>query len=124
MGILLLISLIMIGSYLLNKDNNYYKDMKKDILNHTEIKKINYINRYGNYYITIDDSYLYVLSLDYKEITKIDLVLLYENKNNYDIIYEEDKVMYYKDYLKNGKLVCEYYDIYKYELIKTVTLGE
>ena len=89
----------------------------------TDVKDIDYINVYGDYYIVKNDKYLYVFDKKYTEIISIDNIIIYENKNDYDIIYEDDAVMYYNDVYKGGKLEVEYYDLYTYKLIKKVLVN-
>ena len=120
--ILFILSFYLI-SYFLEKDEEYIGSVKDKIMDNTDVKKIDYLNIYGNNYIVSDGSYIYVFDKEYKEISKVDIILLAKNTNNYDIIYEDELLMYYKDYYKNSKIICEYYDIYKYELVKTISLG-
>lgn len=97
--------------------------MSKKIIDKTSVEKVNYINKYGNYYIVMNDEYLYLIDDKYEIITKKDKILIYDNKNNYDIIYKDDEFMYFNNYYKNNKLVYEYYSIYTYELIDRVFVG-
>lgn len=109
--------------YIVNKDTKYEKKLYKQVTTHTEIKNIDYINYYNEYYIVKNDSYIYILDKKFEEKTKEDIVLVHENNNNYALIYENDKIMYLEDKLKKGHLTYNYYDIHDYNLIKTITIG-
>ena len=109
--------------YMVIDNNNYNNKLKKKIISNTDIKNVNYINKYNDYYIVKDNNYLYLFNNKYDELLKIDKILLCENNKNYDIIYNDEKLMYISDYYKGQTLVYEYYDIYTYELIKRVFVG-
>ncbi len=105
-------------------NDRYYMDkLVNKITNNTDIKTIDYVNYYDNYYIVIDDNYLYLLDDKYSEILKEDRILLYENSNNYDIIYKDGKFMYFTSILKDNKLIYRYYNLYDYELLDEVLVG-
>ena len=119
----LIIILFMFITYMVYDDNKYNNKIIKNIVKNTEIKDIIYFNEYNNYYIVKDKDYIYLFDKKYKEIFKVDNVLVYENKKNYDIIYKDELLMYMNDYYKNNRLVYEYYNIYTYELIDKVIVG-
>ena len=100
-------------------DNRDTKKLIEDISNNTQIDNIKYINRYGEYYIVLNDKYLYAINKEYKAISELDKILLYENKNNYDIIYDNELFMY----MEEVNNIYKYYDIYSYELIREVDMG-
>ena len=100
-------------------DNRDNKKLINDISNNTQIDNIKYINRYGEYYIVLNDKYLYAINKEYKAISELDKILLYENKNNYDIIYDNELFMY----MEEVNNIYKYYDIYSYELIREVDMG-
>lgn len=116
----LLIILFLCIFYMDYSDRHYQNKLEKKIMKHTELKKINYINYYDDYYIVLDDNYLYLFDKKYKELLKEDVLLVYKNKNNYDIIYKDGKFMYLSDTIEKKKLVYRYYDIHSYELIDEV----
>ena len=119
---ILLIIFIAISYMVHNNDYNVSK-IKRKIEKNTEIRDISYLNEYDNYYLVMDNDYLYVIDKEYKIILKKEQYLLYENKKNYDIIYKDDTLMYMNNYIKKDNLICEYYDIFTYELIKRVIVG-
>ena len=118
----LVIAFILI-SYMLFNDKKYHNELVKTITENTDISVVDYINKYDNYYIIINHKYLYLIDSNFVEILEIDRELLNENSYGYDIIYKDDKLMYFHDYYKDKKLVYEYYDIYTYELIDRVFVG-
>ena len=100
-------------------DNRDTKKLIKDISSNTQIDNIKYINRYGDYYIVLNDKYLYAINREYKIISEVDKILLYENKNNYDIIYDNELFMY----MEEVNNIYKYYDIYSYKIIREVDMG-
>ena len=108
--------------YMNYNDNKHIDELKKKIIKNTDIKEINYLNTYGEYYIVLDNDNLYVLDKKYVELLKIDKILIHENTRNYDIIYDEAP-MYMRDYYKDNKLHYEYFDLYSYEKINEVLVG-
>lgn len=119
----LLIIIFIFILYMDYNDKRYGDSLENKIINNTDIKEINYINHYVDYYIVMDMDNLYVLDLKYVEILKIDKILIHENKRKYDMIYKDGIVMYMNDYYKNKKLIYEYYDLYTYELLDRVLVG-
>jgi len=125
---LLFISIIILSfiliSYMVNNNNKYINNIKKDIINNTDIELINYINEYGNYYIVTDNEYLYLINNKYDIIVDIDFSIIHKNDKNYEIIYKDEKLIYFNDTYKSGKLIYEYYDLYTYELIDKIIVGD
>lgn len=109
--------------YVTNSNEKYVYKLKKEIIKNTDVKEIDYFNKYDNYYIVLDKEYLYIFDNKYVELLRIDKILIHENVNNYDIVYKDNKVVYMNDYYKNKKLICEYYDLYTYKLINSFELG-
>jgi len=109
--------------YMTVDDSRYNDKIINNILKNTSVKKVNYLKKYNNYYIVMDKEYIYVFDLKYNEILSKDVMLIHGNDNNYDIIYKDDKLMYFNDYMKNDVLVYEYYDIDTYKLISRQYIG-
>ena len=108
---------------MIGNDNRYYNRIKKIIEEECKIDNIIYINKYNDYYIVMDKEYLYLINSEYRIISEIDNNLLYENKEKYDIIYDDEVFMYMDDeYIDNG-VIYRYYDIYSYELIYEIKVG-
>lgn len=108
---------------MIGNNNRYYDKIKKIIEEECKIDNIIYINKYNDYYIVMDKEYLYLINSEYRIISEIDNNLLYENKEKYDIIYDDEVFMYMDDeYIDNG-VIYRYYDIYSYELIDEIKVG-
>jgi len=102
-----------------NKNNKYLNKITKDIKENYEVKEeITYSNKYGNYYIFTTNKKVIVLNKEYEEILKEDIDILDDNKNNFDLIYKNNKLMYEETILKKEKLTYKYYDATNNELIK------
>lgn len=121
---IIIISILLVLILLVDINNDKYDtNQRKLIKKHKNITNIEYLNMYDNYYLVLDKDYLYLIDSKYKTISKLDRRLLHENKNNYALIYQDEQIMYFKDTKKDNKLTYEYYDIYTYKLIKTITVG-
>ena len=108
---------------MIRNDNRYYNRIKKIIEEECKIDNIIYINKYNDYYIVKDKEYLYLINSEYRIISEIDNNLLYENKENYDIIYDDEVFMYMDDEYIDDGVIYRYYDIYSYELINEIKVG-
>lgn len=104
-------------------DNRYFDNVIDIISINTGINNIDYVNEYDGYYIVSNNEYIYLINIEYDVITKLDKGLVYDNKNNYDIVYKDKTIMYMDNYINKDKIVLEYYDIYSYELIDKVIVG-
>lgn len=125
--ILIIITIIVISllllSYINNRNHNYLDNISKDIKKHYKIKeKITYSNIYGNYYIFTTKDKVIVLNKEYEEVLENEINILAENKNNYELIYKNSKLMYEETILKKDKLTYKYYDATSYKLIKETTM--
>ena len=104
-------------------DKNNISDIGKDIIKNTDIKNIKYINKYDDYYIVKDNDYIYLIDYKYNEVLKIDNKKIYDNKNNYELIYRDNTIMYMDNYIDKDSIVFNYYDIYSYKLIDSIIVG-
>lgn len=104
-------------------NNRYISKIEKDIYKNTDVKKIDYVNEYDKHYIVRNNEYIYLFNNNYEEITRIKLNLVYENKNNYDIVYRDKTIMYMDDYKNKEGIIFKYYDIYTYKEIDKVIIG-
>ena len=120
-GSIIVLSIILIR-IVINNDKRYINKLKSNIINNTEIKSIKYINKYDNYYIVMDNKKLYLITGDYNTLLEVDRILIHENDKNYDIIYKDERLMYFSDLSKKNKLKYRYYDLYTYELIDEVVI--
>lgn len=120
-GSIIVLSIIFI-SIVINNDKRYINKLKSNIINNTGIKSIKYINKYDDYYIVMDNKKLYLITGDYNTLLEVDRILIHENNKNYDIIYKDERLMYFSDLSKKNKLKYRYYDLYTYELIDEVVI--
>ena len=104
-------------------DNKSVNNIKKLIIKNTDVKDIEYINRYGNNYIVMDKMYLYLFNDKYEEIDKLDVKNIYDNKKNYDIVYRDYLFMFMDNYKNKDGVIFKYYDIENYELVDEVMVG-
>lgn len=109
--------------YMICNDNKYLNNLKKDIIDNTDISSIRYINKYDGYYIVSNNDNLYLFDEMYNNILEIDLDLVHENVNNYDIIYRDSELVYLNDIKDGSNLAYEYYDLYTYEFLDRVLVG-
>ena len=98
--------------------------MSKKIIKNTDILSIQYINYYDNYYIVKDMEKLYLFNNEYKELLSINLNLLFNNIDNYDIVYKNKTLMYMKSNKNKKGIIFSYYDIYTGECIDKIVIGE
>lgn len=119
--LIIVISLILFST--LNNNKKYLNTITKNINKNYKLEeKITYSNKYGNYYIFTTKNNVIVLNKEYEEILKEDIEILSENKNKYEIIYKNNKLMYEETILKKGNLIYKYYDVTNNELIKETNL--
>lgn len=113
--------LLMLLVYITN--DNYYNNISKSIKDNYANINLYYVNKYNDYYIFLSDENYGVLDGEYNEIMLISKSLVHDNTNNYDVIYKDNKLMYQEEVLDKDKLMINYYDIYTYQLDKTITIG-
>ena len=113
--------LLMLLLYITN--DNYYNNISKSIKDNYANINLYYVNKYNDYYIFLSDENYGVLDGEYNEIMLISKSLVHDNTNNYDVIYKDNKLMYQEEVLDKDKLMINYYDIYTYQLDKTITMG-
>ena len=113
--------LLMLLLYITN--DNYYNNISKSIKDNYANINLYYVNKYNDYYIFLSDENYGVLDGEYNEIMLISKSLVHDNTNNYDVIYKDNKLMYQEEVLDKDKLMINYYDIYTYQLDKTITIG-
>lgn len=122
--IFLSITFILLILLLYITNDNYYNNISKSIKDNYANINLYYVNKYNDYYIFLSDENYGVLDGEYNEIMLISKSLVHDNTNNYDVIYEDNKLMYQEEVLDKDKLMINYYDIYTYQLDKTITMGE
>lgn len=121
--IVLILICIFSLSYTINKNNKYQDDLEKQIKENYNLKEeITYLNQYGNYYIFTTKNNVIVLNKEYKEILKEDIEKISKNKDNYELIYKTNKLMYEETITKENKVTYIYYDAESLKKIKETTL--
>ena len=114
--------LLMLLVYITN--DNYYNNISKSIKDNYANINLYYVNKYNDYYIFLSDENYGVLDGEYNEIMLNSKSLVHDNTNNYDVIYKDNKLIYQEEVLDKDKLMINYYNIYTYQLDKTITMGE
>lgn len=121
--IFLSITFILLILLLYITNDNYYNNISKSIKDNYANINLYYVNKYNDYYIFLSDENYGVLDGEYNEIMLISKSLVHDNTNNYNVIYKDNKLMYQEEVLDKDKLMINYYDIYTYQLDKTITIG-
>lgn len=121
--IFLSITFILLILLLYITNDNYYNNISKSIKDNYANINLYYVNKYNDYYIFLSDENYGVLDGEYNEISIISKSLVHDNTNNYDVIYKDNKLIYQEEVLDKDKLMINYYDIYTYQLDKTITIG-
>lgn len=121
--IFLSITFILLILLLYIANDNYYNNISKSIKDNYANINLYYVNKYNDYYIFLSDENYGVLDGEYNEIMLISKSLVHDNTNNYDVIYKDNKLIYQEEVLDKDKLMINYYDIYTYQLDKTITIG-
>ena len=126
-SILIIVIILIIGilyiSYITNHNQDELNNITQNIKDNYSVKdEITYSNRYGNYYIFITESDVYVLNNEYQKVYQKEISSLATNEENLPIIYKTNKLMYEKTIRKKDKITYEYYDALTNQLIKETTL--
>ena len=70
------------------------------------------------------NEYVYLIDFEYQEVFSIDINLMHSNDKDYDLVYRDNMLMYMDDFKKKNKVIFKYYDIYTYEFIDEVVVGD
>lgn len=125
LGIIIVIILVAVFSlsYTINKNSNYQEKIIKEIKNnYSTTDNIEYANLYGNYYIFTTKEKVIVLNKEFKEVASEDKGQLAENKNDYQLIYKANKLMYEETILSKKAVTYKYYDSKTYKQLSKITL--
>lgn len=121
----LIIILVVSITYIDINNSSFTNSIKEQIEKNYQLQdKITYFNQYGNYYIITTQNNIIVLNKEYQEILKEDISKINENKNNYEIIYKNNQLMYENTKRSGNKLTIKYYDITTYKQIKETKLEQ
>ena len=103
------------------KNDNYTKNIEKEIMKNYSLKEeIKYLNKFNLYYIIVTTENLIVLDNNYQEVFKDKKVKIEKDK---ELVYRLNKVMYEKTEIIKDKVVYKYYDVYTNDLIDSVEIG-
>lgn len=123
-GFIILICLVFISMLVMvSIDSKDILKLENEIKDNTSIDMVQYVNKYDGYYIVLDKEYLYLFNDLYEEIYKIEIEKIHKNKNNYELVYRNNTIMYMDSYTKTDGIVFKYFDIFTYEVIDEVVIG-
>lgn len=122
--LLIIILLIAISTFLIIiipsiKDKKYKKDLLENIYKNTKIEKINYLNKYNNYYIIKIDNKAVVLDLNYEEVYSKEIV----RESSLPLVYRRNNLYYEKKVRKKDSLKYFYYSTDDETLIFSSEVG-
>ena len=105
--------------YLIINNNNYLDSITKNIKDNYQInEEITYSNEYNNYYIFTTDTRVIVLNNEYTEVLNENITNIKERKDNQELIYKTNKLMFEETTTNDGKLIYKYFDASNGEFIK------
>ncbi len=104
-------------------NSHYWDRMIGEVQKHYQITDVSYVNKYNNYFIVMNDSYLVVLDSNYHEVMKEDVSKLSDRDKEWNIVYKLNKLMYESRKLEDKKVTYVYYDVYTLERVNAVELG-
>ena len=100
-GFIILICLVFISMLVMvSIDSKDILKLENEIKDNTSIDMVQYVNKYDGYYIVLDKEYLYLFNDLYEEIYKIEIEKIHKNKNNYELVYRNNTIMYMDSYTK------------------------
>lgn len=122
--LLIIILLIAISTFLIViipsiKDKKYKKDLLENIYKNTKIEKINYLNKYNNYYIIKMDNKVVVLDLNYEEVYSKEII----RESSLPLVYRRNNLYYEKKVRKKDSLKYFYYSTDDETLIFSSEVG-
>lgn len=118
--ICILIIIFIIISLVVGNDNKYINNLENMIYKNTDIKEIDYVNFYDNYYIVMDYEFLYLFDDEFNMIVNIDKKMLNDDYNKYDIVYKDKTLMFMDNFKDKEGMIFKYYDIYTLECIDEI----
>lgn len=120
--IIIIIIVIIYMSYLSSSNQNYLDSITKDIKDNYKVEEeITYSNQYGNYYILTTKTSVIVLNKQYKEVLSENISTI-KIKEDMELIYKTNKLMYEEKKIINKVLTYKYYDATTGEFIKETTM--
>ena len=109
--------------YLTNNNTNYIEKTLKNIKDNYQLnEEITYYNEYNNYYIFTTETKVIVLNNEYEEVLNESITNIKKRKDNQELIYKTNKLMFEETILDDNNLTYKYYDASNYELVKETVL--
>ena len=122
---IIILSTILYIFYLINNNHKYLDSITKNIKDNYQInEKITYTNEYNNYYILTTKTKVIVLNNEYSEILNENIKTIKEKKENQELIYKNNKLMFEETNIKDDKLIYKYYDATNGEFIKETIMEQ
>lgn len=120
--IIIIIVVIIYISYLSNSNQKYLDSITENIKDNYQIdEEITYSNLYGNYYIFTTKSKVFVLNKQYEEILS-DSIATIKIKEDMELIYKTNMLMYEEKQVKDKVVTYKYYDATTGDFIKETTM--
>ena len=120
--LIIIIVVILYLSYLSNANQKYLNSITQDIQANYQInEEITYSNLYGNYYVFTTKSKVIVLNKQFEEILNESIATI-QIKEDMDLIYKTNKLMYETSEVKDKNLTYKYYDATTGDFIKETTM--
>ena len=105
--------------YTVNHNQKYLDSITQDIKDNYQInEEITYSNKYNNYYIFTTDTRVIVLNYEYTELLNENITNIKERKDNQELIYKTNKLMFEETTTNDSKLIYKYFDASNGEFIK------
>jgi len=109
--------------HITTKNKKYESKLKEEIkINYQLEEEIETINKYNKNYIIITKTKVVVLNKKYQLLLEENIKKLAKNKDNYTLIYKNNKLLYENTILKKDKVIYEYYDAYTYEYLDKIIM--
>ena len=109
--------------YLTNNNTNYIEKTLKNIKDNYQLnEQITYYNEYNNYYIFTTETKVIVLNNEYEEVLNESITNIKKRKDNQELIYKTNRLMFEETILDDNNLTYKYYDASNYELVKETVL--
>ena len=120
--LIILIVVFLYILYLSNSNQKYLNSITQNIEDNYKVEEeITYSNQYGNYYIFTTKSSVIVLNNQYEEILN-DSIATIQIKEDMELIYKTNKLMYEEKEVNDKVLTYKYYDATTGDFIKETTM--
>lgn len=103
------------------QNNLHYNSELKNIYQNTKIKGITYLNKDNDYYIVQTESKIYVLDLNFHEVTTLETSKIKEK--DLSLVYRHNQIYYEELVMDKNKITYRYYDPISGQLDSQISLG-